>query len=128
MSKNFVGEPFCAVCQKVSGSEKVYGRERGEYQNFPRKNFRLTVPKILVGEPLSVSLIPGIGKVFASYGHVKVFRRFFLSRSSGKLSRGTLCAVFQKVYGSQKSLRIRGGVLGFCVGKSLSYSCEKFRR
>ena len=23
--KNFVGEPFCAVCQKVSGSEKVYG-------------------------------------------------------------------------------------------------------
>ena len=23
--KNFVGEPFCAVFQKFSGSEKVYG-------------------------------------------------------------------------------------------------------
>ena len=23
--KNFVGEPFCAVFQKISGSEKVYG-------------------------------------------------------------------------------------------------------
>ena len=23
--KNFVGEPFCAVFQKNSGSEKVYG-------------------------------------------------------------------------------------------------------
>ena len=23
--KNFAGKPFCAVCQKNSGSEKVYG-------------------------------------------------------------------------------------------------------
>ena len=23
--KNFVGEPFCALFQKISGSEKVYG-------------------------------------------------------------------------------------------------------
>ena len=23
--KNFVGEPFCAVFQKISGSEKIYG-------------------------------------------------------------------------------------------------------
>ena len=23
--KNFVGEPFCAVFQKISGSQKVYG-------------------------------------------------------------------------------------------------------
>ena len=25
VSKNFVGQTFCAVCQKFSGSEKVYG-------------------------------------------------------------------------------------------------------
>ena len=31
----------------------------GEYQNFPSKIFCLTVPKIFVGEPLSVSLISG---------------------------------------------------------------------
>ena len=27
--KNFAGEPFCAVCQKNSGSENVYGEEEG---------------------------------------------------------------------------------------------------
>ncbi len=27
--KNFVGQPFCAVFQKFSGSEKVYGEEGG---------------------------------------------------------------------------------------------------
>ena len=29
MPKIFVGEPFCAVFQKISGSEKVIGSERG---------------------------------------------------------------------------------------------------
>ena len=24
-AENFIGEPFCAVFQKISGSEKVYG-------------------------------------------------------------------------------------------------------
>ena len=36
--KNFVGEPFCAVFQKISGSQKVYGWEGGvsrlSVQNF----------------------------------------------------------------------------------------------
>ena len=31
-----------------------------EYHDFPSKIFRLTVPKIIVGEPFSVSLISGI--------------------------------------------------------------------
>ena len=38
--KNFVGEPFCAVFQKISGSEKVYGWDGGrKNQNFRRKFF-----------------------------------------------------------------------------------------
>ena len=32
------------------------------YQNFPLKNFRLTVPKNFIGEPFCASLISGIEK------------------------------------------------------------------
>ena len=33
--------------------------KRGGYQDFPSKFFCLTVPKMFVGEPLSISLISG---------------------------------------------------------------------
>ena len=36
--KNFVGEPFCAVFQEISGSEKVYGSEGGEVSKFSFEN------------------------------------------------------------------------------------------
>ena len=57
--KNFAVEPFCAVFQKISGGEKVYGfmnkwgkGEGGrEYHDFPSKNFHLTVTKNFVVEP-----------------------------------------------------------------------------
>ena len=52
--KNFVGGPFCAVLQKLSGSEKGH--------DFPSKFFCLTVPKKFVGEPFKVSLISGFEK------------------------------------------------------------------
>ena len=55
MPKNLVGEPFCAVFQKFSGSEKFMDKRGGgrEYQEFPSKIFCLclTVPINLVGEP-----------------------------------------------------------------------------
>ena len=51
MPKSFAGEPLSAVFQKVSGSEKLYGKQRG-YQDFPSQNFCLRVPKIFVGEHL----------------------------------------------------------------------------
>ena len=52
-----------------------------EYQDFPSKNFCLTVPKNFVGEPFSVSLIFGIENFYASEGHLtilsgKVQKRF----------------------------------------------------
>ena len=46
----FVGQPFCAVFQKLSGSEN-FMIKWGEYQDFPSKNFSLTVPKKFVGQP-----------------------------------------------------------------------------
>ena len=39
MPKNFVGEPFCAVFQKNSGSKKVYGEEGGEVSRFSFEKF-----------------------------------------------------------------------------------------
>ena len=63
--KHFVEEPFCAVFQKISGSEK-WIRARGKYQDFPSKSFCLTVPKKLVGEPFSVSFISGICRILKS--------------------------------------------------------------
>ena len=37
--KNFVGEPFCAVSQKNSGSEKVYVKEGGVVKTFSVEKF-----------------------------------------------------------------------------------------
>ena len=57
MPKIFVVEPFSALCQKFSGSEKVYVNEGGVVSRFLSKIFCLTQPKIFVGEPFSVSLV-----------------------------------------------------------------------
>ena len=56
------------MLQKVSGGEKVYGKERGRgaYQNVPSKIFGLKVPKVFVGEPFSLSIVSGIEKNYAS--------------------------------------------------------------
>ena len=50
--KNLLGkQPFCAVFQKICGSEKNLEKKR-EYQEFSWKVFYLTVPKNLVsGQP-----------------------------------------------------------------------------
>ena len=39
MPKIFIGEPFCAVFQKISGSEKVYGSEGGGSVQILSRNF-----------------------------------------------------------------------------------------
>ena len=63
--KNFVVEPFCAVSQKYSGSEKVNGQEVVvEYQDIPSITFCLIVPKKFVWEPFCVSLFPRIEEVY----------------------------------------------------------------
>ena len=54
--KLFVDEPFCAVFQKNSGSEKFTDKKGGrrKYQNFP-SNFFVTVPENFVEKPFCVS-------------------------------------------------------------------------
>ena len=64
--KKLVGEPFCAVFQKIS--KKFMDKGGGEFQDFLSKIFCLTVPKISVGGggvwSFSVSLVSGIEKVW----------------------------------------------------------------
>ena len=97
--------------QKISGSEKVYIRGGGEYQDFPSKVFCLTLPKIFVGEPFSVSLISGIEKDCASEGYVTIFdflSKVFCLTVPKNFVEEPFCAVFQKISGSEK-VYMRGG-------------------
>ena len=51
----FRREPFCAVFQKTSGSEKFSDKNGGgEHQDSPSNSFCITVPKNFIGEPFSV--------------------------------------------------------------------------
>ena len=54
LPKIFVGETFCAVFQKISGFDEIYGEEGGGYQDFPLERFCLKVPKNFVGDPVFV--------------------------------------------------------------------------
>ena len=75
------------------------------YQGFPSKIFCLTLPKNSVGGILSVSLISGIEKVYASEGYVTIFdflSNFFCLPVPKNLVGEPFCAVFQRISGSEK--------------------------
>ena len=56
-AKNSLAEPFCAMFDKIPGSEKVLDKKGGEeYQDFPSKKFCITVPKFFVGTPSCVTI------------------------------------------------------------------------
>ena len=82
--------------------------KKGDYQVFPSKMFCLTVPKKIVGEPFSASLISGIEKFYASEGYVTIFRQKFLSHSTEKFRRGTLLC-FRKFLVAKNVRDKRGG-------------------
>ena len=79
MTRNFVGEPFCAVFHKIFESEKFMHRIGVEYQDFTSKTFCLTVPRNFVGKPFSVSLLSGAEEVWMREGveSIKIFCRNF---------------------------------------------------
>ena len=91
--KTFVEEPLCAVFQKVSKSEKVYGSEaRRRVSSFSVENFCLTVPKIFVEEPFCAAFqkISGSENVFGSEGRRRVSSfsvENFLSHSAERICR-----------------------------------------
>ena len=70
MPKISVGEPFCAVFQKISRSEKVNGSESGGVSIFSAENYLSDSAENFRrwGESFSVSFISGIDKVWISGG------------------------------------------------------------
>ena len=62
----------------------------GSFKIFRRNFFCLTVQKIFVGEPFSVSLISGIEKVWlrGGGGVSSIYVEFFLSQSAQKFPYG----------------------------------------
>ena len=57
---------------------KKFLEKRGEYQEFPWKNFCPTLPGNFVGEPISVSLFLGIDKFYTSEGCVTILCQKFV--------------------------------------------------
>ena len=49
--KRFLAEPFCAVFQKISSSEKFMDKGGGGVSRFFIENFLSPMPKNFVGEP-----------------------------------------------------------------------------
>ena len=128
MPKISVGESFTVAL--ISGTEKVWIRERGEYHDFPSKIFCLTVPKLSVGEHFTVALVSGIKKVWIRErggGSIKIFRRKFFVSQSRKNSYGEPYSV-SLIAGTEKVwIREKGGVSRFSVENFLSHSAEKIR-
>ena len=125
--KNFIGGPFCAVFQKISGSEKNYGTGGGgEYQDFPSKEFCLTVPKNFVEEPDCVSENFGSRKTLCLGGEYHDFLLKICCLTIPKNFVGEPFFVSQKLW-YRKNLWIRrgGGVVSrFSVKKFFSH-CRK---
>ena len=83
--ENFVGDPFCAVFQKFSDSQK-FMHKKGDIQGLRSKISCLTVPKTSVEQPDRVSLILGMENFHASEGCVTIFCQKFPSHSAEKTS------------------------------------------
>ena len=82
-----------------------------EYRNFPSKNFSLKLPKNIVGEPFSPSLILGIEKIYASDAYVTIFRPKILCLTVprnfvGESVSPSLISGIEKIYASEGYLTI----------------------
>ena len=100
-----------------------------EYQDFPSKNFCLTVPKVFLEESSTVAVNSGTGKVWITGGGGGGRSRFsvenFSSHSAKNFRTGILCCIN---FGYRKKLEEKGGVSRFSVEKFISHSAEKFCR
>ena len=98
---------LCVTNFLVSKKLWIRGEDRGSITIF-RQKFFVTVPKIFVGEPFSVSLISGIENFYAYGGIFTIFYKLLLSHSTEKLRRVTLLC-FTKFLVSKKNMDNSGG-------------------
>ena len=105
-------------------------RRAGEHQDFPSKFFCVTMPKILVGEPFSVSLISGIEKSLCFRGLCHSFLSNNFVAECRKISYGNLFVLcFRKFPVAKKFMDRREGKKSrSSLEDFLSHSAEKIRR
>ena len=86
---------YCCITSGYRKSLDKRGGGRG-FQDYQSKIFCLTVPKISVGEPFSVSLISGVEEFYTSEGYITIFgflSNFFVSqcRNLSQVNPSVLC-------------------------------------
>ena len=81
-AKIFLEDSFSVAL--ISGTEKVWRREGGWYEDFTSKKFCLTVRKFSVEESFTVALISGIEKVWIGGGVSRFSAEKILSHSAEK--------------------------------------------
>ena len=111
------------VSKKMMDKRGVGGRE---YHDFPSKIFCLTVPKIFVGEPFSVSLFSDIEKFHSYEGNITtIFKSFVVSLPKNFVAE-PFCLSKLLVWKNfiDRRGRRREGVSRFSVRKFLS-QCRK---
>ena len=106
MPKKFVGENSCAVFQKVSGSEKLYGLKSGGIKIFRRNIFVSQCRKLsqLIPFVLCLRKLPvtkknmdksGVSRFsVGNFANFLILPRIFVGEH--------FCAVFEKSSGSEK--------------------------
>ena len=83
--------------RKVPVAKKFMDKRVGNYKGFPSKIVCLTVTKNFVGKILSVSLVSGFEKMFASEVMSRFSEKNILSHSAENFRRGPLlCCVSEK--------------------------------
>ena len=118
-------EPFCAVIQKISDSEKVYGKEGGgeSIKIFRRKFFVSQCRQMSYGNPsvLCFRKFPVTKKFMDKRGGVsRLSVENSLCHSAEKNHREPFCAVIQKISDSEKVYGKKGR------GRVSRFSFESF--
>ena len=117
--KNFLEEPFCAVFQKIYGSEKVYGYEGGSIL------FSHSTEKLSGGTPLCFTkfLVSKKHRDKRGWGREGV-TRFCLTVPKNSVGESFIVALISGI----EKVGTRGGKSRFSIKSFLSHCAENFRR
>ena len=133
VSKIFVGEPFFAVFQEVSVSQRTLDNKEGGVacQDFPSKFFCLPESQISVGESFKVPLLSGIERMWITGwgGVVSKFsvENFCLTVPKFSLRESSAVALISGIRKIRKTVGGMEGVSNFSVAKFSCINADTFR-
>ena len=127
--KNFVGEPFCAVFQTISGIEKTHGEEGGEPRFLVEYFLSHSAEKFFNGTSLCFTELPFSKNVKEKRGCDSSLsvENFIVSRGRKSSLGNPSVMCFRKIPVAKK-LEEKWGASRGSVEKILSHSAEYFPR